>query len=132
MNLFQLGDFTLHSGAPSHFKIECDALTEADWQALAALVASHYTFHHVEGVPRGGIPFAEVLMPYCKPSGTHFLLVDDVYTTGASLREFYRMVHKRDTWFVPKDVLGVVVFARGEVEEWVRPIFHLRHALRGY
>jgi len=37
MNLFQLGKITLNSGKKSFFKIECDALTEEDWDCLAEI-----------------------------------------------------------------------------------------------
>jgi len=43
MNLFQFGDFSLHSGSKSKWKIECDALTDEDVEALAqATVGWHH------------------------------------------------------------------------------------------
>jgi hypothetical protein len=37
-NLFQLGDFHLHSGQKSKYKINCDALTDEDWRTLAMML----------------------------------------------------------------------------------------------
>ena len=54
-NLFQTGDFKLASGAKSNFKIECDALTESDWETLAMLIARNVGyFREVIGVWRRG------------------------------------------------------------------------------
>ena len=39
MNLFQLGKFTSHAGKELNWKIECDALTDADWECLAEMIA---------------------------------------------------------------------------------------------
>lgn len=41
MNLFKNGNFTLHSGAQSNYKIDCDALTDKDLETLA-LIAQDY------------------------------------------------------------------------------------------
>ena len=38
MNLFQNGDFTSHAGLPLTWKIECDAITESEWQCLAQII----------------------------------------------------------------------------------------------
>jgi len=60
MNLFQLGDFTLNSGAKSVWKIDCDALSDGDIAALARMVQILVgPFHSVEGIPRGGLRLAE-------------------------------------------------------------------------
>jgi hypothetical protein len=65
VSLFQLGDFTLASGASSLWKIECDALTPEDWQALAQMAVEILPpFGEVVGVPRGGVPFADALRPF--------------------------------------------------------------------
>lgn len=57
MSLFKLGDFELHSGQRSNWKIDCDALTPADWRALAKMIVDRLApFGAVEGVPRGGLP----------------------------------------------------------------------------
>lgn len=82
MNLFQLGNFTLSSGNPSAWNIECEALTPADWATLAYLTAQRAKeFRDVVGVPRGGLPFADALRPYAVDAGP-ILVVDDVLTTG--------------------------------------------------
>lgn len=113
-SLFQLGDFTLHSGARSRWKIEADALTEADWQALAYMAAERLpAFGSVEGVPRGGIPFAKALRQYAMEGP--LLIAEDVTTTGASMERVR----------ADREAIGVVVFARGPVLAWVTPLFTL-------
>jgi hypothetical protein len=115
MSLFQLGPFTLPSGATSYFKIECDELTPDDWASLARLAADILMpFSRVEGVPRGGVPFADALRPYTKTEGG-LLIADDVWVSGLSMERY------RDN----RPAFGVVAFARGDVPEWVTVLFHM-------
>src|SRR4051812_8650611 len=86
MGLFQYGEFTLASGQTAHWKIECDALTDDDWECLAQLLAKRYSFSEVHGVPTGGDKLAGLLQHYVKPYVRNSLIVDDVYTTGGSIR----------------------------------------------
>ena len=64
MLLFRSGRFTLHSGDTSTLKIDCDALSDEDWQSIAVQVANRFKFRAVVGVPSGGVPFARALEPY--------------------------------------------------------------------
>ena len=98
-NLFQTGDFILHSGLPSNFKIECDAVTDDDWRTLAAMIAHRIKFRSVVGIPRGGLALANHLQGYV--SGGWDLVVDDVWTTGGSMMPY-----------LDKGMIGYVVFAR--------------------
>lgn len=116
MSLFQLGDFILHSGDISHFKIDCDALTFEDWEAIAFLVKEKFKFSKVIGIPEGGIKLAQALEKYIE-LGHQTLIVDDVYTTGNSM--FAMNVNR------PEMCIGVVLFARGKCPSWVWPIFSL-------
>lgn len=119
MSLFQLGDFTLHSGRKSRFKIDCDYLTDSDMQALAAMMAAALPpFKRVEGIPRGGLRLAEALQPYCQPGDAvrpsakvrEWLIVDDVWTTGGSLM---RIIREKSAGLTFVDsVIGAVIFAR--------------------
>ena len=109
-SLFKSGTFTSHSGVHLPDKIDCDALTKADWDTLAAWVAQRVDFKAVIGIPRGGLAFAAALQPYCKPKGCT-LIVDDVLTTGASMEETRKIVKGLSC--------GVVVFARGQLPNWV-------------
>lgn len=114
MNLFQLGPFTLPSGKVSHFKIECDVLTADDWASLARLAVEVLPpFGEVEGVPRGGLAFADALRPYATDGG--LLIADDVWVSGLSMER-----HRE--W---RDAIGVVAFARGPLHPWVRPLFEM-------
>lgn len=115
MNLFQRGNFTLHSGATRDWKIECDALSIGDWDCIARMLSRLLSpFSTAIGIPRGGIPLARALERYAsfgKP-----LLVDDVLTTGASLEKGLHLYPGAN---------GAVVFACGPVPTWVTPLFRM-------
>lgn len=119
--LFQLGGFTLHSGAKSNWKIDCDALTDKDWEALAYMIYEKLgepRFRKVIGIPTGGLKLANALERYRFPSPKPkypILIVDDVLTTGNSMEEM-----KAKT---KGEVIGAVVFARDECPDWVVPLF---------
>lgn len=116
MNLFELGPFTLPDGRVTDFKIECDVLTETDWASLARLaVETLPPFGQVEGVPRGGVMFADALRPYATASATALLIADDVWVTGLS------MERHRDG----REAIGIVAFSRGPLLPWVQTIFHM-------
>ena len=111
--LFRRGEFTLHSGKVSDFKIDCDALTATDLDTLAAMIVKAVLepFGSVEGVPTGGLRLAKALEKYAT-SGP-LLIVDDVLTTGGSMK-----AHRGK-----RDAIGAVIFARGRCPIWVRPLF---------
>ena len=116
MAIFQLGDFTLASGLSSGWKIECDSLTSEDWQALALMASDILPpFGRVDGVPRGGIPFADALLQYADSQSDVFLIAEDVVTTGGSM-ERYRN---------GRDAIGICAFSRGQHPDWVKAIFVL-------
>jgi hypothetical protein len=108
------------------FKIECDALTNEDLETIVHMIGSTFRFKEVRGVPVGGLCIADALKPYAgDPSGGFIhkcdvLIVDDVLTTGMSMLEIKRRYYPRRD-----NVLGVVLFARGECPPWVHPIFTL-------
>lgn len=105
-----------HSRGTSEWKIDCDALADEDLKMLAHVVSKHFKFCHVVGVPEGGLKFADALRPYATTNSKDpVLIVDDVLTTGASMsaakREF------------GENVIGVVIFSRGDSLDWITPIF---------
>ena len=116
MNLFIREDFISHAGLPLTWKVECDALTDNDYEALAKIFSEKLTFRDVKGIPRGGIPLEKALKPYCTNDETEPLLIaDDVYTTGTSMREVYE-----------EGAIGIVVFARNEItDDWIKAIWQL-------
>lgn len=115
MRLFELGAFTLPAGNTTYFKIECDALAPGDWDALASLAAELLPpFSEVEGVPRGGLAFADALRRYKSPGGA-LLIADDVWVTGLSM----------DLHRAGRDAIGVVAFTRGPLAPWVTALLAL-------
>jgi len=118
LNLFQLGKFTLHSGEESHFKIDCDALTDEDIECIAYLLARRVgLFSHVIGIPRGGLRLAKALDKYSEPYGPT-VIVDDVLATGGSMDEMM-MRHSYTA------VKSAVIFARGPCPDWITPLFQM-------
>lgn len=119
-NLFRWGEFNLHSRDTSPFKIDCDALTTADWECLANLIAQRSgPFSSVYGIPTGGLILAAHLLSHVTGNPDDpTLIVDDVYTTGRSMNE------ARDALDDPSNAIGFVVFARRRVnEEWINALF---------
>lgn len=113
--MFEYGDYVLHSGSHSAFRIDCTALTHYDLCALASMVVPTLKpFGQVYGIPRGGIRFADVLQSYSTIGPR--LVVDDVLTTGASMQ---------DEWMQGDQ--GLVIFTRTSlVPAWIRPIFSMQ------
>lgn len=120
-SLFRYGRFRLHSlGRDSRFKIDCDALTDRDLQAIVALILSTHRFRSVEGIARGGSRLARLLAYYCDPKFQTHLIVDDVLTTGRSIQEALNRTKGR--------VEAVVIFSRREpylMDDRVSAIFQL-------
>lgn len=123
MALFNIGNFKLHSGATSTFKIDCDWLTHSDFAALAKIGANIVgPYGKVIGIPRGGIEFAHHLEKYCDPASDALLIVDDVYTTGASMHA----MREKHLGISDQRIVGLVIFSRSvHVPAWIHPIFTL-------
>lgn len=111
--MFRASEFISHSGKPLQFKIECDDLTNEDYDVLAQIINRHFVFGSVFGIPNGGVKLQQALLPYCTKGPR--LVVDDVLTTGNSMKQ-HRLSHTD---------IGVVIFARGPCPLWVHPIFTL-------
>lgn len=120
-HLLQTGNFVLHSGIKSKFKIDCDALTDEDIETIATIIAEKLEFSHVVGIPNGGLRLAKVLEKYKENIGA-VLIVDDVLTTGNSMIEQYKKEKANNKG---KDIVGIVMLARGECPFWVTPISEL-------
>lgn len=121
MNLFMEGRFKLASGRPSSWKVECDALTKEDWAGLARIASGILpAFGTVHGVPTGGLRFAAALQRYRIEGFERVLIVDDVWTTGGSMRKFAAEI-VRPGW----DWIGCVAFSRGPVTPNVYAVWSL-------
>lgn len=121
MNLFNVGNFRLHSGQRDTFKIDCDALSDADIASIAYLISTNISFSNVTGIPRGGMRFQFALEPYeTKNPEDPWLIVDDVLSTGNSME-----TQRRNIMSIGSNVIGVVVFARGPCPDWITPVFQM-------
>jgi hypothetical protein len=124
--------FTSHSGVRLPFKIECDAYTDADLAAFAAVAAARIKFRHVIAAGSGaGARFAEALRRYERTDATIVLIADDVLTTGNSLEKAASMEQDcgTDHW----DIRGLVLYDRsreGQRPDWVSAFFVLGEWLR--
>ena len=121
IDLFQKQKFTSHAGIPMEWKIEMDAVSDKEWDCLASMIMDYQKepFSKVVGIPRGGVKLQNALQKYSEWEQKHlWLVVDDVYTTGTSFREFCTT---RETMFAYK----WVVFARQPTDKdsGVRALF---------
>ena len=110
VDLFQKINFISHAGIPMSYKIECDAISKTEWSALAEMIMDFEKrpFSKVVGIPRGGLPLQWALEPYVTEGNHPWMVVDDVYTTGTSFREFCTT---KETMFAHK----WAIFARNPI-----------------
>lgn len=125
--MFQLGDFTLASGQSSRWKIECDTLTDDDWDALAVMLVEQLAepFNNVWGVPTGGGSLAAALWRHANDNADRILVVDDVWTTGASMRRFIKDHLIGDLGYDPDKIDRAVVFARDVAPATLTVLFRM-------
>ena len=116
--LFEMGDFVSHAGLPLKWKIECDAISPEQWEALAAMIMDYQKepFSKVVGIPRGGLPLQYALEKYVTKGDYPWLVCDDVYTTGTSFNEFCTSNDK--LW-----AYKWVVFARTPTKKSINALF---------
>ena len=68
-----------------------DALSDAEWDTCATMIMEYQKrpFYKAEGIPRGGVKLANALNKYASGDpADQVLICDDVYTTGASFRDY--------------------------------------------
>jgi hypothetical protein len=118
-SLFQKKSFVSAAGIPLSWKIECDAMTNEDWQTIADICAPKMDqFFSVMSVPTGGNKLAQAFYKHITPKARVVLFVDDVWTTGHSMLcridQFSRVKTPRE------EVRGFVAFARCQsLPAWV-------------
>lgn len=135
MNLFINESFKSHSGLMLPFKIECDALSDDDIECFARIA------HEQMGLPWNQIGkvvavgerrasrlsphaptrLARALRPWATKGGPYALVIDDVYTTGASIA---------DEMAKHEMSMGLVIFAREDPLPGIDYIFALNPNLR--
>ena len=118
-NLFQWGEFKSAAGKKLDFKIECDALADDDWRCIANIISRRIKFKHVSNVPTGAEKLAAQLALCSDDSSDTWLFVDDVWTTGNSMRKYAT----RLGFIEPSMWKGFVLFARGPLDENVSALF---------
>ena len=123
MNLFQSVDFISHSGLELKWKIECDALSDPEWFTISQMIMEiSVPFKEAIGIPRGGTKLGNLLNQYGTGKREDpVLLVDDVLTTGESMKQF----KTKRSWRYPSDYIGWVVFARTKTPKWVTALFQM-------
>lgn len=119
-NFIQIGEFPLHSGGVSYFKLECDKFTQTDWEALAFIASKRWRFRSVHGIPTGGMRLAAAMRQYeTHDSRDPVMIVDDVLTSGGSLTQARAMYNADDF------IIGYVAIARRPTLPWVVPFFQV-------
>ena len=125
MDLFQKCNFISHAGLRLNWKIEMDALSDAEWDTCATMIMEYQKrpFYKAEGIPRGGVKLANALNKYASGDPIDQVLIcDDVYTTGASFREY--ISDKYPMWTMGQGYRWVVFARKPSYEkDFVKALF---------
>jgi orotate phosphoribosyltransferase-like protein len=125
--LFDDEEFISHAGLKLGWKIEMDALYTDDWRCLAKMIMEYETrpFRKAVGIPRGGVRLGQMLNEYATGNPDDpVLIVDDVYTTGASFKEFI------SENYLVTPVICWVVFARNPIKGNINTLFQMPSKIR--
>jgi hypothetical protein len=131
-DLFQQSNFKSHAGLDLTWKIECDAISDAEWECFARMISEIETrqFSKVVGIPRGGVKLQNALSNYVSGNADDpILIVDDVWTTGTSFREFTEIQTIKDD-IEQKGWFGWCIFARTMTDSKVTALFQMPEKLR--
>ena len=123
IDLFQWGKFTSHAGLELNWKIECDAISEKEWDCLAAMIFQYEKrpFYKAIGIPRGGIPLANALNKFATGDKSHQTIIcDDIWTTGTSFRDYIKEHYPN--WLMAQGIKWVV-FARKMTNDGTNALF---------
>lgn len=125
--LFDDEEFISHAGLKLGWKIEMDALYTDDWRCLAKMIMEYETrpFREAVGIPRGGVRLGQMLNEYATGNPDDpVLIVDDVYTTGTSFKEFI------SENYLVTPVICWVVFARNPIQGNINALFQMPSKIR--
>ena len=127
LHLFQEGTFKSASGLKLDWKIECDALSEWDWEWAAKHISNKFAFRNVYTIFPGGDQFASVLSKYVRPDDSRLQIIcDDVLTTGRSMETKKKEILMNDPLLSENDIQGVVLFQRRPtLINWIYPIWRM-------
>ena len=136
IDLFQTGNFVSHAGLNLTWKIEMDAISDAEWECLAKMILEieHRPFRAATGIPRGGVALGVALNQHATGNDNDpLLIVDDVWTTGTSFREIVEHpdmkewigVHSLYDPWQSANWFGWVVFARTPTIKPIRALFEM-------
>ena len=118
-DLFKSINFKSHSGLNLSWKIEMDALSDAEWFTIKKMIMEVTPpFREAVGIPRGGVKLGDLLNEHATgKEGDPVCIVDDVLTTGRSMEEYAK---KYD------NVIGWVIFSRTRLHsDWITPLFEM-------
>ena len=122
-DLFQTVNFKSHSGLNLSWKIECDVLSDPEWFTISKMMLELTPpFREAIGIPTGGTKLGNLLNTHGTGKRKDpICIVDDVLTTGESMKEF----KIKRSWRNPTDYIGWVVFARTKPPKWVTALFQM-------
>ena len=122
MSLFRAGIFKLFSGRSSDWAVNCDDLTDDDWDCIRNLILErHPNFSTVVGMTKNGKLLADLLNPFTTTGDV--LLVDDVL--NINLMQTQRLWYRTRMSYHSREVSGYVVFACMPCPSWVRALWQL-------
>lgn len=131
--LFHWGGFRSTAGHRLPFKIDCDALTDADIHCIANVIASQTTFRAVYSVFTGGDRLGLALIPFQNDENSNrIIIVDDVLTTGGSMEATKKRVQRNYGAMGVEftgEIVGWVIFARKKPADWINAVFTLGEAI---
>jgi hypothetical protein len=134
MSLLQHGNFKLHAGGDSWWRIDCDDMSDAELGIIARMIAEHHgpfngvvcpKSHYGSAAPRLVAALEQYKTNLYSPT---FILVDDVLTTGSSMEALRQFIIAGRVGISAK---GYVIFARDECPDWVTPVFQCRLGSQG-
>jgi hypothetical protein len=122
VTIFSKGDYSIHNGRVTPWRIIPSSFSDEDWECFAQLIAERFpNFEKVIGVSQFGVKLESHLSQYSTHGG--LLIVDDVLypETMNKMRLYFRTRKK----YVNYDIQGFTVFARVPCPSWIRALWQL-------